>query len=107
MSGVDEGKTFDQPIPYNTVQLIDPASNKPTRVKIGYLEDGTKVRVGLESGSIIPVPSYEHMKYETKYQNKPEGPLDTPVSLAHRLTYNGEDFKKIEEEFQLFIQKKE
>ena len=87
MSGVEEGKAFDQPIPYGSVQLVDPATNKPTKVKIGYLEDGTKVRVGLETGSVIPVPKYEHLKYEVRYQNKPEGPLDTPISLAHKLSY--------------------
>lgn len=47
--------------------LVDPSTNKPTRVKIGYLEDGSKVRVGLETGTIIPMPSYDHLKYENKY----------------------------------------
>lgn len=82
-----EGKLFDKPIDFCMVSLIDPATNKPTKVKLGYLEDGTKVRVCLETGSIIPTPNYDHMKYENKYQNRPEGLLDTPSNLAHKLTY--------------------
>ncbi len=87
ISGVKDGQLFDQPVPYQLAGLIDPSTNKPTSVKIGYLEDGSKVRVSLSTGTVIPFPNYDHLKYENKYQNKPEGPLDTSVNLVHKLTY--------------------
>jgi hypothetical protein len=49
------------------------------------------------------MPSYDHLKYEVKYQNKPEGPLDTKLNLVHKLTYEGEDFQKMKEDFDKFI----
>mgnify|MGYP000450973083 FL=1 len=51
-------KTVQQehPIHISNVALIDPELDIPTRIKYGYLEDGTKVRVSKKSGSIIPKP---------------------------------------------------
>jgi large subunit ribosomal protein L24 len=52
------GRTIQQErsIPYSNVNLVDPKSGKPTRVKRVYLEDGSKVRVAIKSGVIIPRP---------------------------------------------------
>jgi hypothetical protein len=36
----------------------------PTRIKWGFLEDGTKVRIATKSGAIIPKPGIEE-EYKT------------------------------------------
>ena len=36
---------IEGPIHYSNVSLICPESGQPTRIKNGYLEDGSKVRV--------------------------------------------------------------
>ena len=41
------------PVHISKVSLIDPELNVPTRTKTGFLEDGTKVRVSIKTGSII------------------------------------------------------
>ncbi|CAB9521243.1 protein L24 [Seminavis robusta] len=46
----------ERSIHYSKVNLVDPASGKPTRVYKKFLEDGTKVRVAKKSGAIIPKP---------------------------------------------------
>jgi len=38
---------------------------------------------------------------------RPAGVKDTPYVLAHKVTYQGEDFESIRSEFQDFIAKKE
>mmetsp|Transcript_71487 Transcript_71487/g.108075 ORF Transcript_71487/g.108075 Transcript_71487/m.108075 type:complete len:91 (+) Transcript_71487:86-358(+) len=38
-----------KPVHVSNVALIDPESGKPTRVRFGYLEDGTKVRISKKS----------------------------------------------------------
>lgn len=68
---------FDHPIWYGQVNLVDPSTNKPTQVKLGYLEDGTQVRVSKSTGVIIPKPSFAHMKYENKHLEKVDGSMDT------------------------------
>lgn len=40
----------------SNVNLIDPVSGKPTRLRHQFTEDGSKVRVAARSGSIIPKP---------------------------------------------------
>lgn len=56
--------------------MIDPIVDKPTDIKFGYLEDGTRVRISLLSGSIIPFPDYEK-KWIEFIKDKVDGPLDT------------------------------
>ena len=43
-------------LPMAKVMLIDPDNKKPTRPKFDKLTDGTKIRVGRKSGSVIPEP---------------------------------------------------
>lgn len=43
-------------IHYSNVNLVDPVTNKPTRITNQMLDDGTKVRVAKKSGAIIPRP---------------------------------------------------
>lgn len=44
--------TFEKPIDVSNVMLIDPKTNKPTRV--GYkVENGKKVRIAKKSGTVL------------------------------------------------------
>jgi large subunit ribosomal protein L24 len=46
----------ERTLPYAAVNLVDPVTNKPTRVYRKFLDDGTKVRVSKKSGAVIPRP---------------------------------------------------
>ena len=46
----------ERTIHYSKVNLVDPATGKPTRFYKKFQEDGTKVRVAKKSGAIIPKP---------------------------------------------------
>ena len=71
----------------------------------GYLEDGTKVRVSKKSGMIIPFPPRD--TYADRHRDKPDGPFDTPPDRVLEVTYEGEDFLSIREEFRQAIAEKE
>ena len=45
----------EAPIHISNVALIDPESDRPTRVRYKSLEDGRKVRVAARSGEVIDV----------------------------------------------------
>ena len=45
----------EAPIHISNVALIDPDSNRPTRVRYKNLEDGRKVRVAARSGEVLDV----------------------------------------------------
>jgi large subunit ribosomal protein L24 len=45
----------EAPIHISNVALIDPESDRPTRVRYKRLEDGRKVRVAARSGEVIDV----------------------------------------------------
>ena len=45
----------EAPIHISNVALIDPESDRPTRVRYKNLEDGRKVRVAARSGEVIDV----------------------------------------------------
>ncbi len=45
--------TKESPIQLSNVALIDPKSDKPTRVGFKVLEDGKKVRVSRASGEVL------------------------------------------------------
>ncbi len=49
--GIDEREA---PIHVSNVAILDPQSNKPTRVGIRTLSDGKKVRIAKKSGEMIP-----------------------------------------------------
>ena len=53
----------ESPMHVSNVALIDPQIGQPTRIKYGFLEDGTKVRVSKKSGAIIPKPDRSHLTY--------------------------------------------
>ena len=43
----------EAPIHVSNVMLVDPQSQKPTRVRAGKAEDGKKTRVAVKSGSVL------------------------------------------------------
>eukprot|EP00698_Gefionella_okellyi_P008561 TRINITY_DN2127_c0_g1_i1.p1 TRINITY_DN2127_c0_g1~~TRINITY_DN2127_c0_g1_i1.p1 ORF type:complete len:158 (+),score=18.35 TRINITY_DN2127_c0_g1_i1:130-603(+) len=48
--------TKEASIHYSNVALLDPVSGKPTRISMKFLENGEKVRISKQSGSVIPKP---------------------------------------------------
>ena len=44
---------LERPIHASNVMLIDKKSNKPTRIGVSILKDGTKVRIAKRSGEVI------------------------------------------------------
>lgn len=46
----------ERAVHYSKVNLVDPVTSKPTRIMKKILEDGTKVRVSVKSGAVIPRP---------------------------------------------------
>ena len=102
-----KGEYVTQHLPVNSwdVNLLDPVLKKPTRIKVGYLEDGTMVRICKKSGVILPKP--ERPKKQAKApKDLPDGPLDTNSDDVLKLTYKGEDYAAVDEDFKKFIDEK-
>ena len=89
------------------VSLIDPELNVPTRIKVGYLDDGSKVRVSTKTGSIITKPDRSDLKYINRTRDKEAGDLDTLPEDVLAKSYTGENFVNVYNEFQEFIRMKE
>ncbi|KNC97339.1 ribosomal protein L24 [Spizellomyces punctatus DAOM BR117] len=75
------------PISYTHVQLIDPATNQPTKVRLTTVFNPTKrrkevSRVSLATQSLIPVP-----EEKDEFKEKPEGPLDTSADAVAKETF--------------------
>ena len=109
----DEGtrrkKTIRKEFPMHVskVSLIDPSNNEPTKVRYGFLEDGTKVRLSKKSGAIVPKPDRSHLTYVNRTKSKADGVNDTRGDLVLEKTYEGEDFLKIKQEFEMYLRIKE
>ncbi len=80
---------------------------KPTRIRFGYLADGSKVRISKKSGSIVEKVINPAWSVKNRIKNKVDGIADTPPILASEKTYEGENFDKIKKEFDEYIQNKE
>ncbi|CAH9099755.1 unnamed protein product [Cuscuta epithymum] len=81
--------TVEAPLHVSNVQVLDPVTERPCKVGIRYLEDGTKVRVSRGIGascSIIPRP--EILKIRTTPRPSVAGPKDTPLEDVMERTYN-------------------
>ena len=91
----------------SNVSLLDPESGKPTRIRYGFLEDGTKVRVAKKSGALIPKPDRSNLTYMNRTKNKQPGPNDTKAEDVLEKTYKGEDFLRVKAEFDEYIRIKE
>jgi large subunit ribosomal protein L24 len=46
--------SFEAPIHASNVMLVDPSSGEPSRVRVQQNEDGTRDRVAVKSGRVIP-----------------------------------------------------
>lgn len=98
---------ISRPIHVSNVNLIDPESGKGTKIRIGFLSDGSKVRISKKSKQIIPKPNMEHLSYAVRHKNKEDGPMDTPARVVMTRTYQGEDFGSVRAEFEKYISEKE
>lgn len=56
----------EMPVDASNVALIDPATNKPTRTGVKYLEDGTKVLVAKKTGTVLRTIAKANPKYAAK-----------------------------------------
>jgi large subunit ribosomal protein L24 len=56
----------EMPVSISNVALLDPVNNKPTRVGIRYLEDGTKELYAKKSGTRIRTLSKPRPEYAKK-----------------------------------------
>jgi large subunit ribosomal protein L24 len=63
-----QGGRLSKEMPLNVakVALIDPSTNKPTRVGVKYLEDGSKVLIAKKSGATLRTLSKANPKYAKK-----------------------------------------
>ena len=82
------GRTEQVPraIHYSHVNLVDPVTNKPTRIFKKILEDGTKVRVAKTSGAIIPRPDI--LKVRKRARSSIVTESDTLDEDVWEVTYN-------------------
>jgi large subunit ribosomal protein L24 len=46
----------EQPINASNVMLLDPSTNKPTRIRVKTDDKGVKIRIAVKSGEEIPSP---------------------------------------------------
>jgi large subunit ribosomal protein L24 len=53
----------EMPVDASNVALIDPSTNRPTRLAVKYLDDGTKVLVAKRSGATIRTLAKANPKY--------------------------------------------
>ena len=95
------------PIHVSNVSLVDPSNKEPTRIRYGFLEDGTKVRLSKKSGAIIPKPDRSELTYLNRTKSLEAGVNDTRGDLVLEKTYEGEDFLKIKAEFESYLRIKE
>jgi large subunit ribosomal protein L24 len=75
----------ERTIPYHNVNLVDPVTNKATRISYSFLEDGTKVRVAKKSGAVIPRP--EILKYRKRPLNSIVTESDTLEEDVWAMTF--------------------
>ena len=87
------------PVHVSIVSLIDPELNVPTRTKVGFLEDGSKVRVSVKTGAIISKPDRSELKYINRTKEREAGDLDTLPEDVLTKTYKGENFVNVYNEF--------
>lgn len=74
-------KVIYHPVHISRLALIDPVLDKPCRIKFGYLEDGSRVRVSKKTGSILPKPKLPEFKYAFRNKDKVDGIKDTTKEL--------------------------
>jgi large subunit ribosomal protein L24 len=78
----------ESPVHISNVNLVDPSTQKGTRVAIKYDEAGAKVRVAKASGAIIPWPT-DTLRERARPRPSTPGPLDTPPEAVSAVTFAG------------------
>lgn len=56
----------EMPVDISNVALVDPSTNKPTRVGVRYLPDGSKERFAKKSGTMLSKIAPANPKYAKK-----------------------------------------
>jgi large subunit ribosomal protein L24 len=73
----------ERPVHYSMVNLIDPVDGRACRIRWGYLEDGTRVRVSARTGQVIPKPPLRYKRDTSVYDT------DTPADIVLKRTFEG------------------
>jgi len=77
----------------SNVGLYDSSVRKPVRVKIAFnAETGERLRISKKSGRILYKRKNLRLKREKRGKKRKLGIKDTPSAVAHKVTYQGEDF---------------
>lgn len=79
--------TIYHPIYMSHIKLIDPSTDKPGKVSIGYLENGESVRIFKKTGSILNKPPLPFKRYAEKYADRVIGPFDTSPEETMNVTH--------------------
>ena len=72
-------------IPYNSVKLIDPETDRPGKVMVGYTDEGERVRVFKNTGSILQTPKKMGISFTDRISEKVPGQLDTSPENVHKV----------------------
>ena len=76
------------PLHINKLKLIDPETDLPGKVRLGYLETGEQVRVFKKTGSIMSKPKPTMLSFEERHSSKVDGELDTLPEEAMEVTWD-------------------
>jgi large subunit ribosomal protein L24 len=91
-----KGRLVTRPAPVHVtnVALVCPETGEATKARRRYMEDGTRVRVALTSGAIIPRPAI--LMERRRPRNLLMGISDTAEEDAHEITFRGWDEHGVE-----------
>jgi large subunit ribosomal protein L24 len=81
----------------SNVQVVDPATGRPSRTAFRFLEDGSKVRVAKASGAIIPKPAACFRKVP---RSSLDSPTDTTAEVLKGIMLQPDITKKLLQELQ-------
>jgi len=81
----------------SNVQVVDPATGRPSRTAFRFLEDGSKVRVAKASGAIIPKPPACFRKVP---RSSLDSPTDTTAEVLKGIMLQPDITKKLLQELQ-------
>jgi len=81
----------------SNVQVVDPATGKPTRIAFRFLEDGSKVRVAKVSGAIVPKPAACFRQFP---RSRLDSPPDTTAEVLKGIMLQPDISQKLLQELQ-------
>jgi hypothetical protein len=92
----------------SNVGLYDAAVKKAVKVKVAFnAETGERLRISKKSGKILYKSRTQSHKRERRGKKRKIGLKDTAAAVAHKVTYQGENFEAIRLEFEQFVAAKE